>query len=129
MSNKDVFSKGLENLGCLKGFSMPIKLLPGVQPYNSRPYKTPRHLLPVLNDRIKNLLDAGVIEPSFSNFTAPCLLVSKKTKEGHTGPKPYRLCIDYRKINTLVEAASYPHPTLTEFTEYFAERCKGPRIS
>ena len=50
---------------------MPIKLLPGVKPYNSRPYKTPRHLLPVLNDRIKNLLDAGVIEPSFSNFTAP----------------------------------------------------------
>ena len=25
-SNKDVFSKGLENLGCLKGFSMQIKL-------------------------------------------------------------------------------------------------------
>ena len=48
-----------------------------------------------------------LIEPSKSNWSSPCILV----------PKPdgsYRLCTDYRKVNTVTKTDTYPIPRIDD---------------
>ena len=53
------------------------------------------------------MLDAGLIEPSHSAWSSPCLLV----------PKPdgtFRFCTDFRKVNSLTKPDSYPLPRIED---------------
>ena len=56
------------------------------------------------------MLKAGVIEPSTSPWTSPIVPVRKK--DGGT-----RVCIDYRKLNTVTEEDRYPMPRIKEMLE------------
>ena len=53
------------------------------------------------------MLDAGIVEPSTSDFSLPPLLVRKKNGS-------IRFCVDYRKLNQATIKDSYP---LTRFNE------------
>ena len=48
------------------------------------------------------LLDNDFIEPSRSEWSSPCILVTR-----HDGT--YRMCTDYRKINDLSETDTFFH--------------------
>jgi hypothetical protein len=54
-----------------------IPLMPGAQPINQRPYRTPQALLPELEKQIQDLLDKGWIRPSSSPWGSPVLFVCK----------------------------------------------------
>ena len=56
------------------------------------------------------MLDAGVIEPSTSPWTSPIILVKKKDGS-------LRLCIDYRKLNSITKEDRYPMPRVDVMLE------------
>ena len=78
--------------------SKPIKQ----HPYRMNPLK-PKYL----QDEVKYLLENDFIEPSQSNYSSPCILVPKSNGT-------YRMCTDYRKVNSVTKTDSFPIPRIDD---------------
>ena len=77
------------------------------QPVKQHPYRLNPTKAKYLHEEVQYLLDNDFIEPSKSNWSSPCILV----------PKPdgsYRMCTDYRKVNTLTKTDSFPIPRIDD---------------
>ena len=75
---------------------------------NASPIKhAPRRLNPkarmAADELVKNLLERGLITPSKSPWSAPIVMCLKKDGS-------YRLCVDFRGINSCTKKDSYPVP-------------------
>lgn len=57
----------------------------------------------VIDQEVRKIKDAGVIEPWQSAWSSPVVLV--KNKDG-----TYRFCIDFRKLNEVTQKDAYPLP-------------------
>ena len=102
----DVFSKGDHDLGRTSlvkhhihtGDSRPVKL-------------PPRRIAPArrleVEKAVEELLAQGIIEKSFSPWSAAVVLVKKK--DGST-----RCCVDYRALNAVTTKDSYPLPRVDD---------------
>ena len=60
------------------------------------------------------MLKEGVIQPSFSPWSAPVVLTSKKT------PGEFRFCVDYRRLNAVTRKDVYPLPSLDDVFDRLA---------
>ena len=78
--------------------SKPIKQFP----YRMNPLKQK-----YLQDEVKYLLENDFIEPSQSNYSSPCILVPKSNGT-------YRMCTDYRKVNSVTKTDSFPIPRIDD---------------
>ena len=78
--------------------SKPIKQ----HPYRMNPLKQK-----YLQDEVKYLLENDFIEPSQSNYSSPCILVPKSHGT-------YRMCTDYRKVNSVTKTDSFPIPRIDD---------------
>ena len=71
------------------------------------PYRLNPEKQKYLQEEIQYLLDNDFIEPSNSDWSSPCILV----------PKPdgsYRMCTDYRKLNSVTKTDSFPIPRIED---------------
>jgi len=59
------------------------------------------------------MLEKGVIRESCSPWTAPALLVPKRSPDGK--PK-YRICVDFRALNAVTKFDPCPLPDFEETT-------------
>jgi transposase InsO family protein len=80
------------------------------QPLKQAPYRHPPAKRAIINEEVANLLRNGLIEPSFSPWGSPVLLVQKKDGS-------QRMCIDYRKLNALTKKDAYPLPLIEDCLE------------
>ncbi|KAL4281431.1 hypothetical protein GQ457_03G011630 [Hibiscus cannabinus] len=87
-----------------------ILLKPGSQPVNLRPYRYPYHQKTEIEKQIADLLAASIIQHSKSPFASPCLLVKKKDGT-------WRLCVDYRQLNSLTVKDKYPIPVVEDLLD------------
>ena len=71
----------------------------------SRPYTVPFSQRETIDKEIDQMLKMGVIEPSTSSYASPIVLVKKKDGK-------MRFCIDYRKLNKVVEFDTEPKPEI-----------------
>ena len=78
--------------------SKPIKQ----HPYRMNPLKQK-----YFQDEVKYLLENDFIEPSQSNYSSPCILVPKSNGT-------YRMCTDYRKVNSVTKTDSFPIPRIDD---------------
>jgi hypothetical protein len=78
------------------------------------PYSCPRHLRPVMEEKIKELLNHELIEPSESPWSSPVVLVRKKDGT-------IRFCVDFRKLNANTLKDAYPLPKPEEQIEILAK--------
>lgn len=76
-------------------------------PVRSHPYRMSPERKMALDEEISKLLQSGKIEPSSSPWASPVVMVPKK---GGT----YRMCIDYRKLNSATKIDAYPMPTVDD---------------
>ncbi|RVW98465.1 Transposon Tf2-8 polyprotein [Vitis vinifera] len=84
-----------------------IELLPGTKAPAQAPYRmSPAELLE-LRKQLKELLDAGLIQPSRAPYGAPVLFQKK-----HDGS--LRMCVDYRALNKVTIKNKYPIPLAAE---------------
>lgn len=77
------------------------------EPIKQNPYCVNPTKLEFLRKEIGYMLEHGIIEPSQSNWSSPCVLVSK-------GDGSYRFCTDYRKVNSVTKSDSYPIPRVED---------------
>ncbi|KAG5863058.1 hypothetical protein JTB14_012664 [Gonioctena quinquepunctata] len=91
-----------------------ITLEPGAQPICKAPYRIPYHQREVLQKEIDRLLDTAVIRPSFSPWSAPVVLVTKKLPNGE---EKVRMCIDYRGLNNVTKKEYYPLPNISDLIQ------------
>ena len=79
---------------------------------DSKPVKQhPNRMNPLkqkyLQDEVKYLQKNDFIEPSQSNYSSPCILVPKSNGT-------YRMCTDYRKVNSVTKTDSFPIPRIDD---------------
>ena len=77
------------------------------EPIKQNPYRVNPRKLEFLRKEVGYMLEHGIIEPSQSNWSSPCLLVPKSDGS-------YRFCTDYRKVNSVTKSDSYPIPRVED---------------
>ena len=77
------------------------------EPVRSKPYPLPLAKQTALRSEVKTLLEAGIISPSTSPYSAGVVLLRKPSGE-------HRLCIDFRRLNAVTEFQAEPLPDVTE---------------
>jgi hypothetical protein len=112
-----VFSTEASDVGHAKGKPAQIHLTRKGS-VNERNYRTPIKLRPIMKKLIDDLLTAKIIEPCSSTaHNSPCILVPKKTDD--PAKTDYRLVVDYRKLNKVIENVVYPIPRVQDIlSEY-----------
>ena len=78
------------------------------RPTNKNPYPLSSQQLREQAKQVDDLLKRGLIQESVSPWGAPVLFVAKKT------PGEWRMCIDYRALNTITFRNTYPLPRIQE---------------
>ena len=74
-------------------------MLEDSQPVKQHPYKTNPTKQKYLREEIQYLLDNDLIEPSQTELSSPCSLVTRPDRT-------YQMCTDYRKVNNLSKSDS-----------------------
>ncbi len=82
-------------------------------PIKQRPYRLTPEKQDILREQLKEMMEHGIIEPSYSAWASPVVLVPKKDGS-------LRFCVDYRKVNAITERDAYPLPNITEILETFS---------
>ena len=100
---KMVFQKypALAEHGIEVGEAPPVRL---------PPYRLPHAFRDSVKLEIQEMLAQGIIEPSASDWAAPLVLVKKK--DGGL-----RLCVDYRRLNSVSKVDAYPMPRVDEMLD------------
>ena len=75
------------------------------EPFHIPTRKVAFTLVPVLKEKIDKMLVNGVIRRSSSPYSSPVMMVKKKNGD-------HRVCVDFRKLNTLVIPEQYPIPLI-----------------
>ncbi|UYV80260.1 K02A2.6-like [Cordylochernes scorpioides] len=102
-------------------FNVPCLRIPPVKiPTNSdkiitiRPYRVPICDQQEIRKQVQQMLENGIIEQSFSPFSSPVTLVTKRDKTK-------RFCIDYRKVNELISSDVHPLPRIEDILDRLAQ--------
>ena len=73
--------------------------------------RIPLHQEEEVNKMIQDLLDSGIIERSESPYNSPLVIVKKKSGQ-------LRLCVDFRKLNSITEREIYHIPDCNEIFDH-----------
>ena len=86
-------------------------------PFRIRQYPLPVHATDAVDTEVDNMLASGIIRRSSSPYASPITVVMKKDNT-------IRLCIDFRKLNSITVFDAEPIPTLEELLS----KLKGAQI-
>ncbi|KAK7481822.1 hypothetical protein BaRGS_00026969 [Batillaria attramentaria] len=77
------------------------------EPCRQRPYPIPLAMSETVGKDIDAMLEAGLIRKSESCWAAPIVLIKK-------GDGTVRMCVDYRRLNSVTVADPYPMPRIQD---------------
>jgi transposase InsO family protein len=112
---QDIFHLPGEPLTSTTAVKHEIRMEPGVEPVNVKPYRLPETQKAEIRKQVEELKRGGIITESNSPWNSPLLIVPKKLDT--TGEKKWRLVIDYRKVNEKTVGDAYPLPDVTEILD------------
>jgi hypothetical protein len=87
-----------------------IRLIPGSVPPNIRPYIYPYAQKSEIERMVEEMLEAGIIRPSQSSYSAPVVMVFKKDNS-------WRMCPDYRELNKITIKDKFSIPVIDELLD------------
>eukprot|EP00253_Pinus_taeda_P035310 PITA_35310 len=99
-----------KSLPFIRDHDHAIHLTPKTVPPNIRPYRYPYAQKSEIERMVAEMLEAGIIQPSQSSFSAPAVLVHKKDGS-------WRMCLDYRESNKLTIKDKFPIPIIDELLD------------
>ena len=105
-ANKDLFAAKDFQLGRTSVVQMKIDLN-GHPPIKLRPYRVPLQNKPVIDKALDEMLEAGIIRKSTSNFAFPVVKVDKKD-----GSKC--ICVDFRQLSKVTKVIRFPLPLIDD---------------
>ena len=108
-SYEDVFACDEMDLGHFSAVKHRI-CTGGARPVRQPVRRTPLGFETEEEGHLRKMLDAGIVEPSQSEWASPVVLVRKK--DGGV-----RWCIDYRRLNAVTEKDAYPLPKIDEWLD------------
>lgn len=111
--NSDVFFLKGDRLGCTNAVEHEIPIVDS-RPVYVRQYRLPQVQKQIMNEKISEMLDSGIIRSSYSPYNFPTILVAKKSESGE---KKWRLVVDYRKLNDISIADSFPLPLISDILD------------
>lgn len=103
------FSKSDDDIGCIDGLQLTIKLtdtIPVARTYQS----VPRPLYKEMKDYLHDLIAQGWVKQSNSSYSSPVVCVRKKDGS-------LRLCIDYRELNRKTTPDRQPIPRVKDIMD------------
>lgn len=103
-----------ENTGPADLPDQKIYLKPDTTPRYIKQYRLPPSYREIIANKTQKMVEQGLAEPSISQWNAPVLLVPKK---GAKSASDYRLVIDYRRLNDVVEDDKFPIPEINEILD------------
>jgi transposase InsO family protein len=108
---KDIFRRSGNKTQTCKLFEQSIPLTDNV-PVRVNQYPIAKSLRVVLNERIQEFLDAGVVKPSNSGYNAPLCLAKKKDGT-------WRPVVDFKQLNKKIIHDPFPLPLIQELINEF----------
>jgi Reverse transcriptase (RNA-dependent DNA polymerase) len=106
---KEIFAEP-SNLSPERSVDHFIPLLLNSKPVNLRPYRYSHFQRLEIEKIIEDLLQKSFIQPSHNPFASPVLLFKKKDGT-------WRMCIDYRQLNTSTMKNKYPIPIIDDLLD------------
>ena len=82
------------------------------RPVRLPPYRLPHAYRDTVEKELKEMEACGIIEPSFSEWASPVVLIKKKDGT-------LRLCVDYRRLNAVSGIEAYPMPRIDDLIARF----------
>lgn len=110
----DVFYKEGETLTFTNEVKHRISTTDDI-PIHTRSYRYPFIHKEEVRRQISDMLDQGIIRPSYSPWSSPVWIVPKK--KDASGKQKWRLVIDYRKLNEKTVSDRYPLPNISEILD------------
>lgn len=105
----DVFSEPV-GLPPARGVEHQIQLKRCSVPKLQYPYRTSHSHKYEIEKIVSEMLSAGIIQHIKSPFASPVILVKKKDNT-------WRMCVDYKYLNTLTIKHDYPIPVIDELLD------------
>ena len=106
--------------GLLKDVYLSLNLKPGSRPFKYKPYGVRYTLRDELKSQLVKLLKAGFIVDSSSSIASPVIFVAKKIVG--TNKVEWRMCIDFRMLNSMTIPDVYPLPDIQSLHRRFANK-------
>lgn len=114
LANAHAFSKNYKTLGkCSK--VVPRFNLTHNFPIQAKPYKINQNIKEYAKKEIQELLEANIIQKSDSNYAFPVIFVRKKSNDNKE--TKFRMAIDFRLLNEILESYPYPIPDIKEILQ------------
>lgn len=117
--NFAAFSSSLKSLGHTDLVKPEIKFTSECS-IKCLPFPIPQALQAEAKKQIQELVEAGIIERNLSNWACPMLLVKKKATDSKA-QQTYRMALDLRLINSIIEGSSYPLPKIQDLISHLAK--------
>ena len=105
-ANSGAFAQGPYDLGHYNGGEHVIDT-GKADPISTNPHRMNKNDERYLKEELQELMRHGIIEEKPSEWASPIVMVPKKD-----GSK--RLCVDFRKINTVAKCPAYPIPKIQD---------------
>lgn len=107
----DIFCLSNDKITTTQLYKHTISLKDNTEPIFTKPYRLPYSQKSEVKKQIDSMLKDGIIEPARSEWSSPLLLVPKKTTDS---TKKWRLVVDYRKLNNVIQDDKFPLPNISE---------------
>jgi len=113
--NVDLFATGMKDLEGTDIVRHEIDT-GNARPIRKRTYRQSPLMMREMEKQVDEMLEAGIIEPSDSPWSSPCLLIKK------SGVNEYRFVKDLRGVNQLTKPIHWPMPTMEDIFDTVADR-------